>query len=200
MAGKLDYPSLEAYTAAAWLLRCEVRSIRAVAMVEAGAQGAFLESGEPVILFERHKFDAYTEGRFRGAKVAGAESESWALISSPSPGGYGPVSVQHRRLQAAVALSRDAALMSASWGLFQILGANHAVCGYPLLQRFVTAMYRSVEDHLRAFVQFIRHDARLVDAIRAKDWRTFARVYNGPRFARNAYDKKLAEAYARLAS
>lgn len=195
---KADHPTPEAYTAAAWLLRCEVNAVRAVGLIEAGVQGAFLETGEPVILFERHVFDRRTGGRFRGATVAGAENESWGLVSWPNPGGYGPTRVQHRRLAAAVALDRDAALESASWGLFQILGENHEQCGYPELQRFITAMYRSVDDHLRAFVQFIRHDARLVDAIRARDWRAFARIYNGPAFESHNYHGRLAEAYERL--
>lgn len=197
MEAKADYPSLAAYTAAAWLLRCEVPAIRAVALVEAGAQGAFLPTGEPIILFERHLFDRLTEARYRGARLPNAPS-SWSLVSWPSPGGYGPYSKQHLRLQAAVALDRDAALKATSWGLFQILGLNHEACGYPELQRFVTAMYRSVDDHLRAFVQFVRHDARLVDAIRARNWAAFAKVYNGPQYAQHNYDGRMAQAYATL--
>jgi hypothetical protein len=197
-ADKADHPTVEAYAGAAWLLRCEVRAVMAVAIVEAGAEGAFLPTGEPVILFERHHFDRLTYGRFTGATVPGTTTEPWRVIAARTTGGYGPYSAQHRRLQAAVALDRDAALKSASWGLFQIMGSNHAACGFPELQRFVTAMYRSADDHLRAFVQFIRHDGRLVDAIRARDWSGFARVYNGPKFAKHGYDRKLAAAYDKL--
>ena len=197
---KSRVPTAEAYASAAWLLRCDVNAIRAVALIEAGVQGAFLPSGEPVILFERHVFQRLSKGRFQGAAVPGTVGEKWRLVSWPNPGGYGPYSVQPQRLQAAAALDRDAALKSASWGLFQIMGENHAACGYPELQRFITAMYRSVDDHLRAFVQFIRHDARLVDAIRSKDWRTFARIYNGPAFESHNYDGRLAEAFAKLSA
>jgi hypothetical protein len=35
----------------------------------------------------------------------------------------------------------------------------------------------------------------LADAIRTKNWPSFARQYNGPAYAKNKYDEKLAEAY-----
>lgn len=194
---KSDRPTTEAYAAAAWLLRCEEAAMRAVADVECGAEGAFLDSGEPVVLFEPHVFHRLTGGRFDGRTVPGV-AERWGMLSYDSwrPGWYGPVSAQHRRLAAAAELAREEALQSASWGLFQLLGENHARCGYPDLQRFVNAMYREADDHLRAFAQFVRYSAVLVDALRARDWPTFARLYNGPGFASNKYDQRLAAAYA----
>jgi hypothetical protein len=41
--------------------------------------------------------------------------------------------------------------------------------------------------------------AGLAAALRRHDWHAFARGYNGPAYARNAYDAKMAEAYARHA-
>lgn len=175
----------------------EVRAIQAVAEVESGHYGAFLDSGEPVILFERHRFDKLTDGRYRNLRVPNVTAE-WGMISWPTPGGWGPVSVQHSRLAFAVTLNREAALRSASWGLFQIMGNNFALAGYSSLQRFITAMYRSADDHLRAFVMFILNDNRLIDSLRAKAWGDFARAYNGPGFAHNHYDEKMAAAYAVL--
>lgn len=212
MSSKADLPSSDGFAAAAWQLRCAVAAVRAVAAVEAGSEGAFLDSGEPVVLFEPHVFHRLTDGRFIGRIVPGAPRDEhgdpvrWAYLSYPTwrPGWYGPTSVQHRRLDAAAKLSRPAALMSASWGLFQILGENHERCGYPDLQRFVTAMYREVDDHLRAFVAFIRADKRLVDAIRALPLesaaRAFARVYNGPRYEANRYHVRIIEAFAAAAA
>jgi hypothetical protein len=193
---KADHPTPAAYQAAAWLLMCEPAAIQAVAEVETRREGAFLDSGEPTILFERHVFHELTRGRFAGARVPGAPA-AWSLISNPIPGGYGPTSAQHRRLQAAVALDRDAALRSASWGLYQQLGRDQQYS--PSLQRFITAMYRGVDDHLRAFVMFIRASERLVDALRGLDWPTFARWYNGPGHARHDYAGRMAAAYERAA-
>lgn len=198
---KARQPSPESISAAAAALGCEVSAIRAVAEVEAGPHGAFLDApGEPpVILFERHLFDRLTEGRYRGAMVAELPP-ACALISSPEPGGYGPVSQQHRRLAAAVLLDEAAALSSASWGLFQILGLHHRRCGFSDLRAWVAAMERSVDDHLRAFIAFVYSDARLNLALRRLDWTGFARIYNGPGYAANRYDLRLAEAYRRAAA
>jgi hypothetical protein len=180
-------PSPQAYEAAAWMLMAEVRALKAVASVEAGRGGAFLPDGRPIVLFERHLFSRLTRGKFDHDRPD---------LSNPVAGGYGSSGpFQHERLAGAALLDRDAAIKSTSWGLFQILGLNHDAAGYPELQRFINAMYRSVDDHLRALVMFIRHDPRLVDAIREKDWVTFARIYNGPAFTRNQYDSKLAAAY-----
>lgn len=193
---KPDHPSDEGYRAAAWLLMCDVAAIRAVGRVEAGPQGAFYDTGEPVILFEAHIFDRLTKGRFRDKRAPGVQGE-WAIISRPkwAPGTYGPSAIQHKRLAGAALFDREAALKSASWGLFQVLGENHERAGYSTVQRLVTAAYRSADDHLRMLVNFIRRDDRLVDAIRSHDWTTFARIYNGPGYAKNRYDEKMAEAF-----
>jgi hypothetical protein len=39
--------------------------------------------------------------------------------------------------------------------------------------------------------------AGLMPAIRARNWAAFARGYNGPAYAKNRYDQKLAVAYAK---
>ena len=127
---KADHPTPEGYAAAAWLLMVDIPAMQAVAEIESGPEGAFLDSGEPVILFERHLFHELTDGRFDGLSD----------ISNPTRGGYGKYSEQHPKLKRAAALDRDAALMSCSWGLYQILGRNHAQAGYPSLQRFVNAV------------------------------------------------------------
>jgi hypothetical protein len=58
-------------------------------------------------------------------------------------------------------------------------------------------MYRDVDAHLRAFVMFNLSDARLSTALRAHDFRTYASIYNGPRYAENRYDVKMADAFKR---
>lgn len=194
---KTTFPTEEDFEAAAWLLRCDVAAILAVAEVESGPYGAFnfeVDGQPPVILFERHKFDRHTDGKYRGFTFSDNPThKKYAIISWPSWGGYGPLSVQHDKLSAAVKLNREAALKSCSWGLFQILGENHRQCGYDSVQRMVNAAYRSVQDHLIMFTIFIRSDSRLVDAIRKPDFKTFKRVYNGP--SENGYEVKMEKSY-----
>jgi len=188
---KADRPTDEGYAAAAWLLMAEPRALKAIAQVEAGPEGAFLPDDRPVVLFERHVFRRLTDGRF---------DHDAPDLSNAVPGGYGSSGPwQHERLARAALLDRDAALCSTSWGLYQLMGFNHGVAGFPVLQRFINAMYRSADDHLRALVIFIRNNDHLVDAIRAKAWDEFARNYNGPQYAQSQYDKRIAKAYERLA-
>lgn len=194
---RLDFPSPEALAAAAVALSCDVAAIRAVARVEAGPNGAFLQElpGEPpTVLFERHVFHRLTGGRFHDCHAEGLPA-SCSLLSSPEPGGYGPVRLQHQRLAAARTLDDGAAVSATSWGLYQLMGENHRRAGCRSLAEFEASMRRSVDDHLQLFVAFIHADARLQLAIQRYDWRTFARIYNGPAFEQHGYHTRLAAAF-----
>lgn len=168
----------------ATLLGCDISAIRAVTAVEA-PRGGFNADGTPTILFERHVFSRLTYGQF---------DKRVPDLSNPTPGGYGTYASQHARLERAAALDRDAALKSASWGMFQTMGFNHAICGHPTLQGFVNAMYESEGKHLDAFVSFVKSQG-LADELREHRWADFARRYNGSNYAVNRYDDKLAAAY-----
>jgi hypothetical protein len=176
------------FTAAATALACEVAAIRAVAEVET-KRAAFDEVGRPTILFERHYF----------ARLSGhAFDATHPDIANSAAGGYGRFSAQYPKLKRAATLDEAAALKSASWGMFQIMGANHAAAGHGTVAGFVDAMMTGPAAHLAAFVAFIRADATLLRALRARDWPAFARGYNGPGYARNNYDVEMRNAYARL--
>lgn len=178
---------------AAQRLKCDLASIKAVAEVES-PKGPFLADGRPTILFEPHIFAKHTKGRF---------NKSHPDISYPKwkPGTYGPAGAhQHNRMGRAAELDREAALKSASWGQFQILGENFRQAGFPSVQGFINAMYHSASAQLEAFVTFNLNDPRLVTAIRNRMWATYARIYNGPAYATHEYDVKLARAYAKWAA
>lgn len=172
---------------AAVKLGCELAVIKAVAAVESMG-GGFDAEGFPKVLFEGHWFHKLTGGKY---------SLTHPTISYPrwTKAHYGKTAQQEKaRLTAATALDRDAALKSASWGMFQIMGGNHAKCGFGTVQQFVNAMCKSEGAQLDAFVSFI-FATGLVDALRKKDWAAFAKGYNGPAYAANKYDQKLAAAY-----
>lgn len=174
------------------MLECEVSILLAFADVEA-PHGGFVSDHEssglvPRVLFERHLFHRATGGRW---------DTSHPQISNARPGGYRGGIQENRRMDEAAALNRPAALRSASWGRFQILGENYSRAGYSSLQDFVNGMYHSEEEQLRAAVCFLRSDHDLRAAIREPDFETIARLYNGPNYRVNAYDRKLAEAYRR---
>lgn len=167
-------------------LGISVPTVKAVAKVEANG-GGFLPNGEPKILFEAHIFHRLTQGKFDKTHpdISAAKWDRKLYIGGDA---------EHGRLQRAVKLDREAALQSASWGMFQIMGFNYKQCNYDLLQQFINAMYRSERDHLVAFIEFIR-SRKLAVYLKDQDWAGFAAKYNGPQFRKNQYDEKLKRAF-----
>jgi hypothetical protein len=177
------------FVEAAFRLECEVEAIKAVCAVEA-PRGGFVD-GQPTILFEGHIFHKYTKGKF---------SESHPTLSYPKwvTKFYGKTQGQeHARLATACTLDKRAALMSASWGKFQIMGFNFALCGFKSVEDFVKAMYKGEGEQLDAFVEYMIASS-LMDELQEHRWADFARFYNGPLYQRNQYDIKLAREYAKL--
>lgn len=188
----------EAFAAAAKLLGAPIAHVKAVCQVEA-PNGGFDDKGQPRILFEAHRFSKLTGGTF-DQKYPSISSRAWdRSLYAKGPTADARNTGEHARLALAVTLNRRAALMSASWGRFQILGENYGGCGFDNLQDFINAMYDSEDAQLAAFVEFILTDKRKADALKTGDWKTFARLYNGPAYAENQYDTKLAAAAAALA-
>lgn len=182
-----DPISEQAYREAAEDLGCDVAAVKAVAQVES-AGGGFFNDGRPKILYERHWFRKFTDGQFdaTNASVSGKR------------GGYKRGAAEYTRLEEAIGLDREAALKSASWGKFQVMGFNHAVCGFDDVEDFVAAMVESEDRHLQAFISFVESNG--LDAhLRSLNWAKFARGYNGPAYRENKYDTKMANAYAKFA-
>lgn len=172
------------YCRASERLRVEVGLLYALVEVECARSG-FLPDGRPSILFERHIFHKQSGGRF---------SRSHPDISNPRSGGYKGGRAEWERLERAKALDETAALKSASWGLGQVMGFNYKIAGWSSVQAFVEAMGESEAVQLEAVENFLKANG-LDDKLRAKDWRGFARGYNGPAYARLGYHTKLENAY-----
>lgn len=168
---------------AAQSIGCDMAAIKAVIDVE--SRGGFLPDRRPKILFERHVFSKRTNGRF---------DHSHPEISSTRPGNYKGGASEYERLGNAIALDRVAALESASWGAFQIMGYHYASLGYADVGQFCRDMCDSEDKHLQAFVAFVKLNG-LDDELCRRDWASFARGYNGPTYLKNRYDSKLSAAY-----
>ncbi len=187
------------YLEAASLLGIDVAIIKSVTEVESSGNG-FLPSGRPKILFEGHVFwkELKKVGLDPSELQPGNEDilyEKWTR--KHYVWGVG----EYSRLKRAMAIHEIAALKSASWGLFQIMGFNHASCGFDNVYDFVTAMYKSEREHLLAFCNFlistISYGKPLVQYLRDEDWSGFAIGYNGPEFVSNRYDTRLEAAYTK---
>ena len=172
---------------AAQTLKCQVAAVKAVCQVEA-PRGGFNPDDTPVTLFEGHKFHKFTGGKF----AVQAPDLSFAVWTRKW---YGKTwQAEKDRLERACKLDRVAALKSASWGKFQIMGFNHPLVGFDTIQAFVNAMYSGERAHLMAFVQYVQ-TAGLAPALRRQDWAGFAYGYNGAAYAENDYHHKLAAAF-----
>ncbi|MDV2468342.1 N-acetylmuramidase family protein [Acinetobacter chinensis] len=184
--------TMEQIAAQAAELGIEVAVIRAVIEVECIGSG-FNADGTPVILFERHVM--------RQRLIASKQTEilNEMMIKRPdlcrkTSGGYGLYSAQHGRLNAAAQYHRNSALESASWGIGQVMGYHWAALGYKSLQTFINAMYKDEASQLEAMCRYIKVN-NLINALKSKDWKSFARGYNGIAYAKNSYDIKLENAY-----
>jgi hypothetical protein len=171
------------------------KDMRADILALDGAGGFIDGQNLPKILFEAHKFSSFTNGRYN-ATHPNISSPRWnrALYV----GGQG----EYARLDAAMRLDRRAALMSASAGLFQIMGFNYAAAGYPDVESFWAGMKSGERAQLMAFVNFVKNTKGLLAAARRVDsnpenCRDFARLYNGAGYATQNYHVKIATAYKR---
>ena len=162
----------------------ELASLKAVLEVESRGDG-FDDDGYPTVLYEGHQFHKFTNGIF-STSHPDLSYKSWTKK-------YYKYS-QIERIDAAGELDAKAALMSTSWGSMQVMGFNYKICGYNTVEEFVVAMFQSEYNQIKAGLDYIKNTG-LMDEIKSKSWRAFARGYNGPRYAKNNYHIKLQTAY-----
>lgn len=191
--------------AAAERLNIPLASIYAVNEVESKGKG-FLDNGKPVILFERHiMYRQLAATRHAGDDLAELKRHADQLAAAnpalvnPKAGGYIGGTAEHQRLAMARLIDDTAALESASWGAFQIMGFHWKRLGYASVQAFVAAMSAGESQQFDAFTRFIETDPALHKALKGRKWAEFARLYNGADYLRNLYDTKLQRAYERHA-
>src|SRR3546814_3267362 len=121
-------------------LEVQLAALLAVAEVESSGSG-FLKppSVKPKVLFEGQAFHRLTGGRF---------DESHPRLSYPPwdrKKYSGSLAGEWERLEAACLLDRAAALQSASWGLFQIMGFNSSYTGFADVEALSPAQHPSAQ-------------------------------------------------------
>lgn len=155
--------------------------IWAVASNESANKG-FNADGTILVRFEKHVFIRELKKRRVSQEVIEAARNL--------------TGVRWATLNKAIALHHEAALCSASFGMFQIMGFNHALCGFDDVFKFVQALQRGEEEQLQAFLAFIRHE-NLIPVMKQHNYAGFARRYNGRNYKQNNYDVKLQKAVER---
>ena len=167
-------------------------ALAAVVAVESGGRLFARVNGceEPLIRFEGHYFDRRLAGRLREiARKAG--------LADPRPGAVRNPRSQAARwamLKRAASIHHAAAHESCSWGCGQVMGSHWRWLDYPSVDALVADARNGVGGQVRLMGRFIGKSG-LDDALRRQDFRSFAKSYNGAAYGKNAYDRKMAEAF-----
>ena len=176
-------------------LGIEPALLKAVQIVEAAGRDGFLSDGRPQILFEGHIMYKDFHKKFPDRDLAYL-CKKFSMVFYPKWdkskyfGGLG----EYKRLELAKEIDEECALKATSWGMFQIMGFNHNLCGCKDVFDFVHKMSESHEKQLELMYYFMNNSGCLKE-LKEKDWAGFAKKYNGPGYAQNAYDQKLRNAY-----
>lgn len=178
----------ETFDAVAQGIDIEPKALQALVAVETAGSGFHL-IGLPKILLERHYV-------YRLATPA-QRAELPADICNATPGGYVGGLGEWSRFDRVAAVDADLAICSCSWGLAQVMGAQ---CDRFNLTPNDFMMQQALDEDAQIMFmgRFIAANPGLRSALAAKAWVEVARLYNGPNYAANAYDTKLAAAYAAL--
>ena len=177
-------------------LGIEKAALKAVVEVECSNKGGFLRDGRPRILFEGHIFWQRLRKRGIDPEALAAQHPDIVYpkwVRNHYKGGAG----EWERFARAEKIHPVAAIESASWGMFQIMGFHWATCGCSSAEEFRGLMERSEADQMRLSLHFMQKTG-VAKWLKTKDWATFALRYNGSGYRANRYDTRLAEAYERF--
>ena len=184
-----------AYSRIAKNLGVEVAAIKAVKTVESAGSG-FLPSGQVKSLFEGHVFWRELVARKLVPEKILNKSNQDILYRAWTTKYYKSGVVEYNRLVRAMDIHKEAALASASYGLFQIMGNNYKLCGCTSPEDLYNKMWHSETKQLELFGEFIKNSG-MVKYLKTKDWAGFAKRYNGPSYKQNKYDIRLLQAYSK---
>ena len=171
--------------------------LTAVAEVESGGKiYAFVDGrNEPLIRFEGHYFDRRLSGADQAkARAAGLANPKAGAVANPAS-----QAARWKMLARASEINAQAAFESCSWGAGQVMGAHWEWLGFRSVTELVNLCRSGAAGQIELMAMFIRK-AGLGGALRARDWEAFAKGYNGPAYAKNAYHTKMAAAYKRWKS
>ena len=156
----------------------EVPLIKTVLQIESSGSGFDKNTGLIKIQFEPHVFKKYTKILIiNGVDI---QKNEWVAFNAASKVDF------------------NAALLSTSWGLGQIMGYNYKTAGYNSVEEMVDLFKRSEFHQFEGMLRFIKNNSAMYKALKEKNWDEFAKRYNGPAYKDFHYDTKLSKTYASL--
>lgn len=152
----------------------EHKILCAVLKVESAGRG-FSKDGKIKIQFEPYHFRKYTNIRIEN----GVQNQK----------------IEYEAYFKAVDINEEAAMLSTSWGLGQVMGFNHKRAGFKTVQEMVLIFNSSEYYQLGGMLNFIKSNKKMFTALIERKWDIFAYYYNGKYYKKFNYDVKLQSAY-----
>lgn len=173
-------------------------ALLAIVEVETSGKAFETDGRTPAFLFERHI--CWREAEKRGSRwLAAFRRAGLAIPRWDRATQYRDERTSAERMaliRKARAVDAEIANRSASWGIGQTMGFLAEELGYPNATSMVAAMTGDVQAQIDCMCRFLRN-RDIIKSLNAEDWRRVARTYNGAGYAKNRYDTRLRDAYAR---
>ena len=156
----------------------ELAMLEALLEVESAGRGFFLDwysQWRIKIQFEPHWFKKYTDTYVvNGVRP---QREEWDAFNK------------------AAAINLEAAMLSTSWGLGQVMGFNYRMAGFHSVGEMVDAFKESEFNQVRGMLSFCKSKKPLYQALKENDFDRIAYYYNGSGYKTYSYDERLRKAY-----
>lgn len=176
-----------------------IRPAAVLALIEVETNGATFEADgrTPQLLYERHV--AWREAakrpagqRLRAAfAAAGLAIPKWSRATQYKD--QGNSASRLALIRRARLIDEETADRSASWGVGQTMGFLAEELGFPNAVAMVDHMTGSLAGQFDCMIGEIKNK-HLIEPLNAGNYSRVARVYNGPGYAANRYDTRLADA------
>lgn len=151
----------------------EYAMLKAFIQVESGGIG-FAPNGKIIIQFEPHWFQRYTGTRI--ANGVEGQTKEWEAFNK------------------AFAIDKDAAMMSTSIGLMQVMGFHYKTLGFKNVGEMWDFAKISEANQVDIAIRFIKSQPKLFKAIQANDYDKIAYYYNGELYKKYNYHTRLKTA------
>jgi len=160
----------------------DVHVVDAIKQVESSGNGFDWRTGKIMIQFEPHWFKKLADNPkagqvWRNNKVE-PQSGEWAAFND------------------AWKINPEAAMLSTSIGLMQVMGFNHKVVGFLDVGKMWDFAKESEANQLELELRFMVK-AVGKHKINTKNFEEIARIYNGPAYKKFNYDTRMKSAYDR---
>lgn len=175
----------------------DVNVLGAFILVESSGSG--FSNGKVKIRLENHHFIKYSSSDYKdkyftygnptytGHKYRKNVKDSWITCHTSQ-------TQENDAFNFAKTLNENAAYMSISMGLGQIMGFNHSACGFTSAKAMYTAFAKGEAEQIKGMIMFIASNSKLLTACRDKNYRKIAEYYNGSGNVSD-YAPKLEAAY-----